>query len=321
MEVKKVSSSSEKSKATSALPNFLIAGAAKCGTTSLYHYLRHHPDIFMSPVKEPRFLSDRAANPGTGPGDDSIVQSGVRTIDDYLELFKENTGMKAIGEASADTLFLFERTIPAIQRYLGDPRIIIILRDPVDRAYSAYNYHVRDGREKLSFKDALIAEEQRKRDGYVYMWQYAEGGLYAQRVRAFQEQFSRVKVLLYDDFMRDAITLVQSVYAFLEVDPGFIPDMGHSHNVSGIPRWNVFNNLFIKPKRLHKVVRTIGGALLGADQWIRLRDGIRATNLQKPQPLDAEIERKLSAFYREDILKLQDYIGRDLSHWLRKDQI
>ncbi len=303
------------------LPNFLIVGAAKCGTTSLYHYLKQHPDVFMSPVKEPRFLSNRAANPGTGPGDDSMVQSGVRTLNDYLDLFKESAGMKTIGEASADTLFLFEKTIPAIQRYLGDPRIIIILRDPVKRAYSAYNYHVRDGREKLCFKDALTAEEQRRRDGYVYMWQYAEGGLYAQRVSAFQEQFSRVKVLLHDDFMRDPITLIKSVYTFLDVDPNFIPDRSHNHNVSGVPRWNFFNNLFIKPKRLHKIARTIGGAILGAERWIRLRDRVRFINMEKPEAMPSDIERSLRLYYRKDILKLQDLIGKDLSAWLEKDTL
>jgi hypothetical protein len=312
---------SENNKTPSTLPNFLIVGAAKCGTTSLYHYLRQHPDVFMSPVKEPKFLSNRAANPGTGPGDDLIAQSSVGSFDDYLRLFKKSIGKKAVGEASVDTLFHFGRTIPAIQRYLGDPRIVIILRDPVNRAYSAYNYHVRDGREKMSFKKALIAEEQRSRDGYACMWQYREGGLFAHRVRAFQEQFSRMKVLLYDDLMRDAITLVRSVYTFLDVDPDFIPDMSHNHNVSGIPHWSFLNALFVKPKKLHKAARTIGGAILGADQWIRLRDRLRSTLLQKPRPIDPEIEQQLRRFYRADILKLQDYIGRDLSSWLERKHV
>lgn len=303
------------------LPNFLIAGAAKCGTTSLYHYLKQHPDVFMSPVKEPKYLSGRAANPGTGPGDNIVAQSSIGLHDDYLGLFKKSVGKKAIGEASVDTLFLFEKTIPAIQRYLNDPRIIIILRDPVKRAYSAYNYHVRDGREKLCFKDALAAEEERIREGYACMWHYLQGGLYAPRVHAFQKHFSRVQVLLHDDLLRDPITLIQSVYAFLDVDPNFIPDKSHNHNASGIPRWSLFNDLFFKPKRLHKIARTIGGAILGADRWIRLRDRVRFINMNKPEAMPSDIERSLRLYYREDILKLQDLIGRDLSAWLGKDPI
>jgi hypothetical protein len=305
------------------LPNFLIVGAAKCGTSSLYYYLKQHPDVFMSPVKEPSFFSNRAANPGKGPGDEDPrlkkYVGGVGSFDDYVRLFKINTGKKAVGEASVDTIFYFERTIPAIKSYLGDPRIIIILRNPVKRAYSAYNHLVRDGREKLSFKDALIAEEQRRRDKYSFLWQYREGGLYAQQVRAFQENFSRVKVFIYDDFMRDAITFIQSLYAFLDVDPGFVPHIQRRHNVSSIPRWSLLNNFFNKTTMLHKVVRLIGKAILGEDQWIRLRDRIRDMNMQKPLPMDSEIEQQLRRFYRDDILKLQEYIGRDLSSWLKRE--
>lgn len=307
---------SEKNTTQSALPNFLIAGAAKCGTTSLYYYLKQHPDIYMSPVKEPNFFSNCTTNPDSGHGDDLIARSGVTSFEDYLELFKESTGKKAVGEASTDTLFHFERTIPAIKHFLGDPWITIILRDPVTRAYSAYNYLVREGREKLSFNEALIAEEQRRRDGYVYMWQYREGGLYASRVRAFQEHFSRVHVLLYDDLKLNANELMRSVYTFLDVNPDFIPNMRHRHNVSGTPRLRLLNDLFNKPTRLHKVARTIGEPILGSDRWVRLRERLRSTILQKPRPIDHEIEQELRRFYREDILKLQDYIGRDLSSWL-----
>lgn len=299
------------------LPNFLIVGAAKGGTTSLYHYLKQHPDVFMSPLKEPRFFSERAAYPGTGPGDERISQGGVGSFEEYRTLFEKSIGKKAVGEASVDTLFHFERTIPSIKRYLGDPRIIIVLRDPVQRAYSAYNYLVREGRETLSFPDALLAEEKRRQDGYIYMWQYRACGLYARQVRAFQENFSRAQVLFYDDLKKDAAGLVRSVYAFLDVAPDFLPDMSHRHNVSGIPRWALLNSLFNKPKRLHRAARAIGGALIGPEQWVFLRERIQSVILRKPPPMDPELERQLRQYYREDILKLQDYTGRDLSSWIQ----
>lgn len=303
------------------LPNFLIVGAAKAGTTSLYYYLKQHPDVFMSAVKEPNFLSTRSAHPGQGPGDVSTAQSAVGTLDDYRRLFEKGQDKKAVGEASVETLFYDERTIPVIQRYLGDPRIIIVLRDPVARAYSAYNFLVRDGFEKLSFKDALAEEEQRTRDGYRQIWRYREGGLYARRVRAFQEHFSRVQVLLYDDLRDNNAALISSLYQFLDVDPGFLPDMSHNHNVSGIPRLSFFNTLFVKPKQLHKMARTLGGAILGENRWILLRDRLRFANMQKPQPIDPEIARELRRFYRPDILKLQNTIARDLSAWLGKEDL
>jgi hypothetical protein len=307
---------SDKIKTTAALPNFLLVGAAKCGTTSLYHYLQQHPDIFMSPVKEPDFLTGSTLKKAYCPRDALAASRAVRTFDDYCKLFKKSMGMKAVGEASVGTLFYFERAIPAIKRHLGDPRIIIILRDPVERAYSAYRMLVRDDWEHLSFADALIMEEKRKQDGYRLMWRYQEVGLYASQVRAFLENFSRVQVLFFDDLKINSDKLMRSVYGFLDVNLDFIPDTSHRHNVSGIPRWSFLNALFVKPKRLHKVARTIGGAILGANRWVRLRDRLRSTILQKPLPMDPEIEKQLRQFYREDILKLQNYIERDLRSWL-----
>ena len=256
------------------------------------------------------------ANPGQGPGDALNARDAVGSFDEYCRLFEKSAGRKALGEASTDTLFHFERSIPSIQRYLGDPRIIIILRDPVKRAYSAYNHLVRDGREELPFKNALIAEEQRMRGGYVYMWQYQEGGLFAKQVRAFQKHFSRVQVLLYDDLKINAVELIRSVYTFLDVNPDLIPDMQLRHNVSGIPRWPILYKLLFKHTHLQKSARSIGKAILGEDRWVSLRELLSSANLQELPPIDHEIEQQLRLFYRADILKLQEYIGRDLSSWL-----
>ncbi|MGD0020738.1 MAG: sulfotransferase [Smithellaceae bacterium] len=307
---------SNKNKNSRHLPNFLIVGAAKCGTTSLYYYLLQHPDVYMSPVKEPKFLSGFASKKFIGPGDGLLASQAVKTFDAYYRLFEKSVGKKAVGEASVETIFLYQETIPAIQHHLGDPRIIIILRNPVERAYSAYNFLVRDGWEELSFKDALKQEEKRKREGYCWHWRYREVGLYANQVRAFREHFSRVHVFLYDDLEINANKLIRSVYTFLDVNPYFIPDIIYNYNVSGIPRSPFLNALFVKPKRLHKAARIIGGAILGADRWVRLRDNLRSANLREPPPIDPEIKQQLNRYYRKDILKLQDCIHRDLSKWL-----
>lgn len=308
---------SETNETPSTLPNFLIVGAAKCGTTSLYYYLKQHPDIYMSPVKEPRFFSGCALRKDIGPGDALEASRAVRTFDDYCCLFEKSIGKTAVGEASVETMFFYQQAIPAIQRHLGDPRIVIILRDPVDRVYSTYNYLVQNGWESLPFADALNREDQRKRSGYGWIWRYQEVGLYSGQVRAFQEHFSRVYVLLYDDLKRNAINLIRSVYTFLDVNSDFIPDMIYNYNVSGIPISNLLNNIFVKPKRLHKAARTIGGAILGSDRWVRLRERLRSTILQELLPMDHDIKLQLRRFYRADILKLQDYIGRDLNSWLQ----
>ena len=136
------------------LPNFLVVGAGKSGTTSLYHYLKAHPDVFMSRIKEPGFIVAQFIKmPQSGVGDER--QSTVGNFSDYCRLFEDAEGKKAVGEASNDNLYHYERAIPYIKRFFGDIKIIIILRNPVDRAFSAYTYLLRDNREFLTFEEDL----------------------------------------------------------------------------------------------------------------------------------------------------------------------
>ena len=298
------------------LPNFLIVGAGKSGTTSIYHYLLQHPDIFMCHPKEPRFLSLGSDRTFNGPGDVLTERVNIDTFDDYSELFKNSGKYKARGEASVDSLYFHWNAIPRIKRYLGDPKIIIILRNPVERAYSAYSYLRRDGWETLSFAEALRVEEERKRLGYKWMWRYREAGLYSEQVRAYLENFAHVRVFLYDDLRSDPQGLIHDLFTFLEVDPDFLPGTSTRHNASGIPRSTFLNALFVKPKRLHAMARTVGGLLIGRQNWIALRERVRSLVLAKPEPIPAAIAEELREYYREDILKLERLAGLDLRKWL-----
>jgi hypothetical protein len=240
----------------------------------------------------------------------------IDTFDDYSELFKNSGKYKARGEASVDSLYFHWNAIPRIKRYLGDPKIIIILRNPVERAYSAYSYLRRDGWETLSFAEALRVEEERKRLGYKWMWRYREAGLYSEQVRAYLENFAHVRVFLYDDLRSDPQGLIHDLFTFLEVDPDFLPGTSTRHNASGIPRSTFLNALFVKPKRLHAMARTVGGLLIGRQNWIALRERVRSLVLAKPEPIPAAIAEELREYYREDILKLERLAGLDLRKWL-----
>ena len=144
------------------LPNVLIAGAAKSGTTAMYFYLQNHPDIFFSRLKEPCFFSAQVFEfPGNGIGDEQ--KKITQTLTEYELLFRDAGNQKIIADASQDTLY-YPETIPNIHKYLGDPAILIMLRNPIDRAFSAYGHLVRDNRERLSFEDSLQKEEQRIAD-------------------------------------------------------------------------------------------------------------------------------------------------------------
>jgi hypothetical protein len=302
------------------VPNFLIVGAGKSGTTSLYHYLSQHPEVFMSDPKEPRFLSIGEERTFNGPGDDISKKLSIDTFKDYCALFKNSGRYKARGEASVDYLFFHRHAIPNIKRYIGEPKILIILRNPVDRAYSAYTYLCRDGWENLSFAEALQQEEERKMLGYKWMWRYKEAGLYSEQVKAYLDNFSKVKIFLYEELLSNTQKLVKDIFSFLEVNPEFRPVITTRHNASGIPRHDLLNSLFVKPKRLHKVARTVGGFVIGKQRWVNLREKLRSRLLKKVDPLPADVAEELRNYYRCDIMKLQDITGHDLSHWLAGPQ-
>jgi len=296
------------------MPNFLIVGMCRCGTTSLYHYLKEHPDVFMSRVKEPCFfLAQSRPVPESGIGDN--WKKYYQDLDDYRALFERAGNSKAVGEASADNLYHAGKVIPHIHKHLGDPKIIISLRNPVERAFSAYTFLVSENRESLSFEEGLAQEERRKRDGWRHIWLYRDAGFYFPRVKAYLEDFSDVKVCLFDDLKKSPVSLIQDLYRFLGVDPSFVPDVTVRYKTSGIPRSKKINRLFQEPTRLQSLARAVGKLMLKEDGWIKRRDRLKARSYAAAE-MKPETRRYLEAVYREDILKLQDLIGRDLGPWL-----
>jgi hypothetical protein len=295
------------------LPNFLIVGAAKAGTTSLYLCLKQHPDIFMSSLKEPHFITAQFfRKPQDRRGD--YPTKPVQDYDSYLRLFEGASGKKAIGEASADNLYHYDPAITYIKKFIGEPRIIIILRNPVDLAFSAYTFLARDNREYLSFEEALDKEEQRKQEGWRHIWLYKDSGFYSNQVRAYMDNFPYVKICLFDDLRKDTLAVVKELYEFLDVDPSFVPKITRC-NVSGIPRYRKLHNLFVERTPLQNIIRTSGKFILGEDRWIMLRESVRARLLQKTT-INPETRERLKNAYREDILNLQRLIKKDLTPWL-----
>jgi hypothetical protein len=300
------------------LPNFLIVGMSRCGTTSIYHYLKEHPDVFMSRVKEPSFfLAQSQPVPEKGIGDD--LRTYCLHLTDYSRLFAEAGARRAIGEASTDNLYHAEKVIPHIHKHLGDPKIIICLRDPVERSLSAYTFLISENREFLSFEEGLAEEEKRRRDGWRHIWFYRDAGLYFRLVKPYLDGFSDVKVCLFDDLKESPLPLVQDLYRFLGVDPSFAPDVEARYKTSGLPRSRRINRLFQEPTRLRSLVRGSGRLLLKEDGWIKWRDRLKARSYVAAR-MKPETRNALEAAFREDILKLQELIGRDLSAWLHSGE-
>jgi len=295
------------------LPNFLVVGAAKAGTTSIYQYLKQHPDVYMSPIKEPKYFSSVCLDlPFKGPGDGGVGLEWALTWDEYLELFAEVKGEKAIGEASADYLYYHDKVIPLIKDRLGNVKIIIILRNPVERAFSAYTYLVRDGRETLSFEEALQAEDDRRRENYSFIWFYKDAGFYYSAVRAYIDAFGKdkVKIYLFEDLKSDAVALMQDIYRFIGVDDTFVPKI-QRYNVSGVPKSKFLHNFLRKPS----IVKSVAKHLIPERARRNLVLEIQNRNLTKPE-MKPETRKRLIGVYRDDIKQLEKLIGRDLSFWV-----
>jgi hypothetical protein len=298
------------------LPNFLIIGAAKSGTSALFRYLRQHPDIYMSPVKEPYYFAFMGNQPDTrGPGD--VVNDSIIHYDDYVALFDGVTTEAAIGEASPSYMYIPE-TAERIRDQLPDAKLIAILRQPADRAFSAFMHVVRDERETIiDFRKALAAEPQRIADNWGPIWHYKRAGYYYGQLARYFDLFPReqIGVFLYDDFNRDAVGTVQAVFRFLGVDAEFVPDVSVKPNVSGLPKnktmKQVQTTLFNRPNPVRWLSRRVFNEEL---RW-KVTDTLRNQNLTRPK-LDPDLRRELTLQFRDDILQTQTLIDRDLSHWL-----
>jgi len=296
------------------LPNFLIVGAAHAGTTSLYFYLRQHPEIFMPTDpknKEPMYFVS--------------TDAPITDFDAYLELFRGAEGKKAIGEAS--TAYLHCEESPArIQSVLGRIKIIIILRDPAKRAFSNYNWMIRQGWEDaVTFEEGLRREPIRVKDphfrdhclaNYLDDYLYFATGLYFHQVKRYLETFGRdrVRIYLFEEFVKDSQALCRDIFDFLGVERTFSPSID-VHNEGRRPlsvtlqSW--VQSVAMGRKTFHPL-RLVPRPYRGT--FIRRIKNVNA-RLGKKIHISPLLYQQLSQRYRPDITKLETLLGRDLSAW------
>lgn len=297
----------------SGLPNLFVIGVAKSGSTSFYHYLAQHPDVFMSTPKEPRtfaYLADPRRF--TGPGDERVWDRSVRSLDDYRQLFTNVRGERAVGEASV--MYLPHRgTAETIARHVPDARIIALLRNPVERAHSAFLYQRRITHEtSATFEEGLAAEPGRMAAGWHYGWHYRDQGFYHRNLTPYYEHFApeRIRVYLTEDLARDPHAVLADAFRFLGVDGAFRPDVRRRHNRSGVPRSRTAQRVLTKPHPVKEAIKKVV-----PEEWgHRVIDRLLPANLERP-PIRPETRAEMVAAYADDIAQLEERIGRDLSHW------
>ncbi|MDY6786070.1 MAG: sulfotransferase [Cyanobacteriota bacterium] len=293
-------------------PNFFIVGAAKAGTTSLWMYLKQHPEIFMHPyieLKEPAFFCHLR---------------GFKDFATYLHLFADAKEEKAIGEASTAYLTSPESAV-WIKTVYPDAKIIIILRNPVERAFSLYNWMVCEGHEWVHpFEKALVREKDRMNDfdfkydnpvQYYYNYLYFHSGLYSEQVKRYIDIFPKeqIHIILTKELKREPVKTIQELYKFLGVNCNFVPEI-KIHNKGKFPLSIKFQ-FFIRQK------------LLDYLNQFRIPSALRIwrysfkTNIFfgkiRQITLAPETRSTLKQGYKDDILKTSDLIEKELDEWLK----
>lgn len=302
-------------------PDFLIIGAPKSGTTSLYHYLRQHPEIFLSPKrKEGRFFSDIWKGGIYWP--DFYHFDTPASAPDYQSLFDDRTTQARAGDVSPDYLSYGDIAAPRAHRLCGaQTSIIAILRNPVDRSYSHYLQNVRRDAEFLSFEKTLEIEAQRKAAHWGFQWLYSDTGNYARNLRPWLDRFERTLVLLQDELDADAHGTVGRIFDFLGLDSPVPLALDERYNTGGIPaaKMPILEGAY--DHRADEAFETLHAELVAPVSGVSsasTADGVyppvSAEAVQIP-PMAPQTRSMLEARFAPQIDALERLLGRSLDAW------
>lgn len=308
-------------------PNFFLVGAGKTGTTSLHGYLNQHPEIYMSPVKEPCFFADEIRGETISAGFRNHLRRQTRLLanvlndgepvkplgwiaqdwDDYLRLFRNVRGETAIGESSA--AYLWSPTAAAnIHSRIPHAKIVMILRDPAERAFSQYLHQTAAGLTRATFRDHIERAQQDPREHLSIYYPFLEAGLYAAQVERFLTLFprDRVRIYLYEEAWRDPSQLLRSLFEFLEVNPSFNADTTRKSLERRRPRFAAAH-YYLKKFNLT--------ALIPASMRAPLKSvAFQSGSTIKIDPADRQF---LIDYYAPDIDRLSKLLNQELTPWLR----
>lgn len=285
--------------------DFLVVGAAKAGTTTLFEILTKHPGIFIPQRKECRYFS---CMPGDFVGPHPISANDIiRSPDKYRDLFRKAKAGQLRGDVSPEYLYYYQKAIPKILNEVSSQApIIIVLRNPIDRAYSNYMMQVRERREILSFEDALNTEEERLAAHWAWGWGYVDVGLYAEQVKAYLDNFDRVLLMLFEE---DIVTgrATGRILDFLCLEP-FDEEPKDVHlNVSGYPKNHILHQLMTDELVVRKIKNMVKATpLYRRSTWMYHK--IMEANSEK-EAMSPQTRQMLKEKFENDVALLEEYTG------------
>ena len=296
-------------------PNFIITGFPKCGSTALHYYVDAHPDIFMPNKKELHYFTQpNISKLNKGPGDIEAKKGQVKNVDSYFKLFKSVTTEKTIGETSPSYIN-YPSSFEKINKTLENPKIIILLRDPIKRAYSNYLHLVREQRETESFSKSLTLEDSRKSQSYSDFWLYTFNSFYYDKIIEAKKTFSEVLILTQEELNSDTAKTLTKVYKFLGVNSEFIPsNLDNRYNKGGLYKKNLITNFIFK----QGTIKTALKKFIGISPWMKtIKNNIISNYHYQASPIDIDTENKLIKLFKKEVINLTN-IGVETSMWNKK---
>lgn len=290
------------------IPSAYIVGAQKSGSTALYHWLSQHPEIYANPaVKDFPFFSD-----------DSLYLKGVKEL---TKFYKKVNHHKVILGGEANLMYI-EKAASRLQSINADIKLIMILREPVSRCFSAWRYATERGLETRSFK-ASIEDEL---NGYQYLdeWDakqrdYLVHGLYARQLNNIYQYFPKnnVKVIFYEDLIQKPNGFLSDIFDFLSVDTTFIPTFSVKNKTLGGTKFAFLNRFLYKKRSINGIFVNTLRAILSVELRMRIREFLVSMNRKEAVKVELDLSTKqtIKEYYQVDTDELEKLLDKKISQW------
>lgn len=287
------------------IPNFMIIGVAKAGTTSFFRYLDQHPQVYMCPIKETNYFGyeDARAWKWTDEGAPPLLRNfHAKTFEEYEAFFVEVSNEIAIGEVSPQ-YFRCPTAAQRIRECIPDVKLVASLRNPADRAFSGFMMRTRRGEPVKSIYDELTPESSHVKEGFYY-----------RRLKRYFDIFPRdqIKIYIFEEFKQDPAKIMIDLFDFLGVNTNFVPDTSVKYNPAGVPMSRLLNRLSFDPTLVRTVKSILPEIVLG------IAKRVRGKTMKTPPKFPKDLRAELLDYYRDDIHKLEVLLDQDLSIWLDK---
>jgi hypothetical protein len=303
-------------------PNLIIPGAGRSGKMALCEYLNRHQDVFLPNPIEPNFFSYYKVNINYNSKDELFYNNIITNKEGYNSIFNNGINSNIRIDASGSYLLFSDKTINEISTMIPDYKkikIIIMLRNPIDRALSAFTHYTMHKFESLPMQKAINTTTitERLNNHWSPNYDYISGSMYFYNVKNYLKNFNDVKIVLSTDLKNNTVNTLKSIYEFLEL-PCEIPiNIQSNINTSGIVKSQILNDILFDGSNIfRRIAQPIVKQFINVDKRTELKNKLRSKNLREPQKITYELRKNLVSNFKKDIKELEGIIQRDLSHWL-----